>query len=99
MNFDIVREHLKKHKVQFYTHGRKSERPHRVVLRGLPDVEPEDVKHRLKTDFKLDVLDMYAIERKKESTVEETPYIVLFPKGHTNLKKLSAVKKVRQCIV
>ena len=24
-DFDIVREHLKKHKVQFYTHGRKSE--------------------------------------------------------------------------
>ena len=24
-DFDIVRERLKKHKVQFYTHGRKSE--------------------------------------------------------------------------
>ena len=47
------------------------------------------------TDYELDV---YAIKR-KESTVEETPYIVLFPKGHTNLKKLSAVKKVKQCIV
>ena len=27
-DFDIVREHLKKHKVQFYTHRRKIERPH-----------------------------------------------------------------------
>ena len=96
-NFDIVREHLIKQKVQFYTHGKRSERPHRVVLRGLPEVESEAVKLRLKTDFQLDVLNVYAIKRKKESTVEETPYIVLFPKGHTNLKKLSAVKKVTQC--
>ena len=78
-DFDMVRVHLKRQKVQFYTHGMKSERPHRVVLRGLPEVEVEDVKHQL------DVLDVYAIKR-KESTVEETPYIVLFPKGHTNLK-------------
>ena len=68
-DFDIVRDHLIKQKVQFYTHGRKSERPHRVVLRGLPEVESEAVKLRLKTNFQLDVLDVYAIKRKKESTV------------------------------
>ena len=69
-DFDIVREHQKKYKVQFYTHGRKSKRSHRVVLRGLPDVEVEVVKQRLKRDYyQLDVLDVYAIKRKKESTV------------------------------
>ena len=98
-DFDISREHLKKCKVQFYTHERKNERPHRVVLRGLPDVEVEDVKHRLEKDYQLDVLDVYAIKRKKEVIVGETPYIVLFPKGYINLKKLSAVKKVQTNIV
>ena len=37
---------------------------------------------------------VYAIKRKEKSNVEVIPYIFLFPTGHTNLKKLSAVKKV-----
>ena len=54
-------------------------------------MEAEEEKHRLKKDYQLDVLDVYAIKRKKEVIVGGTPYIVLFPKGYINLKKLSAV--------
>ena len=40
-DFNTVRELLLKYNVQFYTHERRSERSHRVVLRGLPDMSVE----------------------------------------------------------
>ena len=92
-HFDTVRAHLIKHSVEFYTYEKRCNQPHRVVLRGLPLLKTERVKHLLKEVFKLDVLEVHAIVRKRESSpTEETPYIVLFPKGHTNLRKLSELK-------
>ncbi|EDS26003.1 conserved hypothetical protein [Culex quinquefasciatus] len=93
-------ELLKRKKVEFYTHERRSERNHRVVLRGLPDeLKPDEVKYLLKRDLKLDALEVHIIKRKEKSTVDETPYIVVFPKGYTNLKKLSAIKVVAKTII
>ncbi|EDS40941.1 conserved hypothetical protein [Culex quinquefasciatus] len=55
-NAAMKKTHLKKNKVQFYTHGKRSVRPHRVVMRGLPNAEPDYVKELLKTEHQLDVL-------------------------------------------
>lgn len=44
--------------------------------------------------YKLEVLEVFAIRRNKSSTVEETPYIVLFPRGQTNLQKLREIKSM-----
>lgn len=99
-DFDKLQELLKKKKVEFYTHDRRSERNHRVVLRGFPDeLKPDEVKYLLKRDLKLDALEVHIIKRKEKSTVDETPYIVVFPKGYTNLKKLSAMKVVASTII
>ncbi|XP_038119316.1 uncharacterized protein LOC119769787 [Culex quinquefasciatus] len=90
-DFDTVQAHLKKNKVQFYTHGKRSARPHRVVMRGLPNAEPDYVKELLKTEHQLDVLAVHAIRRKQQlPAIDETPFIVPFPKGHTSLKELSS---------
>lgn len=94
--FDVVREHLLKNDVEFYTHDKRSMRPHRVVIRGLPPWEPAFVKKVLKESYGLEAQEVFAIKRKHESTsVEETPFVVLFPKGYTNLKTLSEIKKVK----
>ncbi|EDS36155.1 hyperplastic discs protein [Culex quinquefasciatus] len=69
-------------------------------LFGLPDqLKPDEVKYLLKRDLKLDALEVHIIKRKEKSTVDETPYIVVFPKGYTNLKKLSAMKVVTSTII
>ena len=86
-DFDTVQAHLKKHKVEFYTHGRRCERLHKVVVRGLPNLEPEFIQKLLKEDHQLNALAVHAIKRKQQlPAVDETPFIVLFPKGHTREK-------------
>ncbi|XP_052562268.1 uncharacterized protein LOC120430620 [Culex pipiens pallens] len=100
-DFDTVQAHLMKNKVQFYTHGKRSARPHRVVMRGLPNVDPDKIKELLKTEHQLDALAVHAIKRKQQlPAIDETPFIVLFPKGHTSLKELSMkVKKVGPVVI
>ena len=94
-SFDTVREHLIENNVEFYTHTKRSERPHRVVVRGLANYQPEKIKKTLKEHFNLDALDVHAIRRRGESAgTGETPFIVVFPKGYTNLKELSEFKRM-----
>lgn len=99
-DFDTLRALLDKYKVEYYSHGKRSEQPHRVVLRGVTELGPEVLKDILKEEYGLEVLEVYAMKRKDEPTsVVEVPYVVLFPKGHTNLKKLSEINRMGRVIV
>lgn len=52
-DYNTVEAHLKKLGVEYYTHDKPGDRPYRVILRGLPLVDPGNLKHRLKEDHDL----------------------------------------------
>ncbi|EDS39698.1 conserved hypothetical protein [Culex quinquefasciatus] len=87
--FETAWTHLIANKLEFYTHEKLSERQLRVVVRGIPPASPEFVKQKLKKSHNLDAVEVHAIKRKGEFASSATPYIVTFPKGNLNLKKLN----------
>ncbi|XP_038115562.1 uncharacterized protein LOC119768738 [Culex quinquefasciatus] len=92
----LLRISEERFKVEFYTHEKRSERQLRVVVRGLPPASPEFVKKKLKESHNLDAVEVNAIKRKGEfASSAETPYVVTFPKGYTNHKKLSEIKLLK----
>lgn len=92
--------HLKKLGVEYYTHDKPGDRPYRVVLRGLPLVDPENLKHRLKENHDLIPQAVHIIKRKgKCAALEESFYLLHFPKGYTNLLKLREIKAVGNIVV
>lgn len=99
-DFNAVEDHLKKLGVEYYTHDKPSDRPYRVVLRGLPLVDPENLKHRLKEDHDLVPQAVHIIKRKGEcASLEESFYLLHFPKGYTNLQKLREIRAVGNIVV
>lgn len=71
-DYDTVRALLLKYKGKLYSHERKQGRALRVVLRGLPSENVDNLKDWLKQDHKLDVLKV--IKRKGEpSSGRESP--------------------------
>lgn len=98
--FNAVEGHLQKLGVEYYTHDKPSDRPYRVVLRGLPLVDTANLKQRLKEDHDLAPQAVHIIKRKGEcATLEESFYLLHFPKGYTNLQKLREIKAVGNIVV
>lgn len=98
--FNAVEAQLKNGGMEYYTHDKPSERPYRVVLRGLPLVDPQDLIHRLKKEHDLVPQSAHIIKRKGEcASLEESFYLLHFPKGYTNLQKLREIKAVGKIIV
>uniref|UniRef100_A0A182WN20 Pre-C2HC domain-containing protein n=1 Tax=Anopheles minimus TaxID=112268 RepID=A0A182WN20_9DIPT len=58
---------LESRKVEFFTHDLKEERPFKVVLRGLPLMETDDILNELKVCYQLDVLE---VQRRNEESLE-----------------------------
>lgn len=95
-----VRKILDQNGWEYYTHDKPSDRPYRAVIRGLPLVDPEDLRQRLITKHNLDAVAVHIIRRKEDSADrEETLYLVHFSKGSTNLTKLREIKEVGHIIV
>ncbi|XP_058817151.1 uncharacterized protein LOC131680456 [Topomyia yanbarensis] len=51
--FVKAKTYLNQHKAQFFTHDMTSEKPFKVVVRGLPVMQPEDIKAELEEQYKL----------------------------------------------
>lgn len=99
-DFSAVQTHLETCGYEYYTHDKPTERPYRVVLRGLPLVNPAELQSRLKAECGLDAQAVHIIKRKGEcAALDESFYLVHFAKGYTNLKKLSEVKHIARIIV
>lgn len=95
-----VRKVLEQCGFEYYTHDKPSDRPYRVVLRGLPLVAPEVLLHRLKLEHKLDAQAAHIIKRKGEcAALDEAFYLIHFAKGSTTLLKLREIKQIGQIIV
>lgn len=95
-----VQAYLQKCNFEYFTHDKPGERPYRVVLRGLPLVDTNELLALLKTECELDALAIHIIRRKVESSKQsDALYLVQFPKGYTTLKKLQEVKYIANLVV
>lgn len=92
-----VQKHLQKCGLEYYTYDKPEERPYRVLLRGLPLVDPQTVIARLNEEHGVVASAAHVIRRKEVS--DESFYLLHFPKGYTNLKKLREVKHIGQVLV
>ena len=98
--YQQVKEHLIKSELEFYSHDRPNDRPYRVVLRGLPSIDPKRLLECLKEQYDLTAQSVHIIRRKGEcAALDEKFHLVCFEKGHTNLKKLREVTTVAQIAV
>lgn len=98
--YNTVQNRIQQCGFEYYTYDKPNERPYRVVIRGLPLVNPDTIKDELKKQHDLQVQAIHIIKRKGEyATMEESFYLLHFPKGYTNLKKLREIKHIGQIIV
>lgn len=95
-----VEQHLQKSGFEYYTYDKPSDRPYRVVLRGLPLVDPPDLIAALKAEHDIEAQAAHIIKRKAEhGSVDESFYLVKFAKGYTTLKKLREITHLAQIVV
>ncbi|XP_058817775.1 uncharacterized protein LOC131681085 [Topomyia yanbarensis] len=94
-------EYLNQHKAQFFTDDMPSEKPFKAVVRGLPVMQPEDIKSELEERYKLQPLAVYVIARKKKENYEyrDCLYLVHFRKGTVTLGALKAAKFIGNVVV
>lgn len=98
--YTAVKNHLIECGLEFYSHDRPNQRPYRVVVRGLPTIDPKALVTCLKEQHELVAQSAHIIRRKGEcAALDEKFHLVCFEKGHTNLKKLREVTTIASIAV
>ena len=82
-----VIEFLKTEKIYFFTHDVKSEKPFKVVLRGLHSITENELKEEL-TRKQLEPLSVFLMKRKSGVMGRDQPYLIHFKKPEVNLSTL-----------
>lgn len=100
-DYEKVQSHLQEKSYEYYTHDKPSDRPYRVVVRGLPLVDTKELQSLLKTECNLDAQAVHLMKRKLQTTTQQDDelYLIQFPKGYTTLKKLSEVKYIANIVI
>lgn len=97
--FESAKELLKQQKQDFYSHDVASTKPMKVVIRGLPALEPQVVLDELKK-HKLQPVAVYPMSRhNKEIAFRDTLYLVHLVKGSTTMANLKTIKALDNIIV
>lgn len=99
--FEKAKTYLKNVEAQFFTHDLPSIKPFKAVVRGLPVMDPEDIKTELEGRYKLQPLNVYVIARKQivNRDYRDRLYLVHFRKGTVTLGALKAMKVINNVIV
>lgn len=100
-DYDTVAAALKNAKAEFFSHDIPGERPFKVVIRGLPNIDPKAIETELRERFKLDPTALYRMIRRDEN-VKKYPdclYLVHFKKGTVTLNALQAIRTLFQVII
>uniref|UniRef100_A0A182SMQ2 Uncharacterized protein n=1 Tax=Anopheles maculatus TaxID=74869 RepID=A0A182SMQ2_9DIPT len=88
-----VYSYLQQRNAEFFSHDAKDMRPFKAMLRGLPEMELDDIVAELKGKHHLDVLEAFEIKRRAEG-IHSRLYLVHFKRGTCSLKKLEAVRSL-----
>lgn len=91
-HYRTVSEYLEVMKVEYFTHDIASEKPLKVVLRGLHDMDPSTVMEELK-DVNLQPLQIFKMRRHNKAIKHRDQlYLVHLAKGSTNLTELRNIR-------
>lgn len=101
IHYDNALSYLKEQNAEFYTHDIPGEKPFKVVVRGLPDIEPNIIKRELAEHFKLVPLAVYPMTRKNEKTSQyrDRLFLIHFQRKTTTLQALQAIRAMFSIIV
>lgn len=98
-HYNAVEEYLHQKKAEYFSHDIPGKKPFKVVLRGLYEMEPEELKGHL-TLLGLKVEAIHKIRRKQANVkFRDQLYLVHLVNGSTSLNDLKAIRAVTNVIV
>lgn len=98
-HYKTVEEYLKRKKAEYFTHDIAANKPFKVVLRGLPDMDINELKAAL-VELKLQLVNIYKIKRHNEKfKYRDQLYLVHLQRGTTSLKDLSQIRAIFNIVV
>lgn len=97
-HYRAVEEYLKIIKAQYFTHDIAANKPYKAILRGLPDVDEEELLAALKEE-KLQPLKIFKIRRNERHIYRDQLYLVHFQRGSTSIPELSKIRALCNIII
>lgn len=97
-DFKKFRKELTEKSTQFFTHDLPEEKHSRVVLKGLDNIDPEEVKREL-TSLEVPPIEVKVQIPKQKRYTNHANFIVSYKKGDSNLKKVYTIKDLFHTIV
>lgn len=99
-DFDKTFACLKRSQAEFFTHDIPGEKPFKAVVRGLPDVNPEELVSELREHYKLAPIAAYKmLRRDTKQKYRDSLFLVHFPKGTVTINALRAVRTLSSIVV
>lgn len=98
--YSKAKTYLAKAGAEFFTFDVAAEKPFKVVVRGLPEMDTSDILDELRDDYNLKPLAVFAISRRnRQANYRDCLYLVHFVKGSVTLGALKPVRYLSDCKV
>lgn len=98
-HYKSVTEYLDVVKAEYFTHDIASEKPLKVVLRGLPDMETSELMDTLKI-ANLQLVQIFKMRRHNQAVkYRDQLYLLHLVKGSTNLTELKSIRALGNVVV
>lgn len=99
--YDGVASFLRECNAEFFSHDIPSEKPFKVVIRGLPAMEVKEIEIELREHYKLTPSAIFPMTRRNNPnwSFRDTLYLVHFPRGAVSFSALQAVRSLNSIIV
>lgn len=98
-DYRAVEDYLRIKEVEYFTHDFQSMKPLKVVIRGLPDMDVEELKNEL-VNMKLKPLTVYKINRhNKNIKFRDQLYLVHLEKGSITMSELKQIRSLCYIII
>lgn len=100
-DFDRTSEYLKHIKAEFFSHDIPGEKPFKIILRGLPETDTNDLITELREHYKLSPVAVHRIVRRDEKTkfYRDRLYLIHFKRGTVTLNSLQAIRSLFSIII
>lgn len=100
-DYDKVKDYLLGIKAEFFSHDLPGEKPFKVVLRGLPNIETSEIATELTDHYKLQPSAVFRMTRRDEKSkvYRDSLYLIHFKKRSVTLSSLQAIRSLFSVIV
>lgn len=96
-----MKEYLLQIKAEFFSHDMPGEKPFKAVLRGLPDIDTNELVKELTNHYKLPPSAVFRMTRRNEKTrvYRDCLYLLHFKKGTITMSSLQAIRSLFSVII